>query len=114
MAELFSPLFDGFEGVEPERLEAPDNILCTLRCKPDAQQVVLHVLSRNYDKDKKRMAPLAEVKISFEEPSIRGTAEWARVLSYDAPEQRIPVRRKDGLTQITLPELRLWTLVVFD
>jgi hypothetical protein len=85
-----------------------------VRSKPDSQQIVLHVLNCNYDKDKKQMNPLAQVKISFEEPSMPNVRGQARILSYDAPEQRIDVQRRNGLTEITLPELKLWKLVIVD
>jgi len=60
------------------------------------------------------MNPLTQVQISFEEPSIPDVRGQARILSYDAPEQRIDVRRRNGLTEITLPELKLWKLVIID
>ena len=123
-----SQWFDGFQVVvsgtpfgELERLNAPKDVLCVVRRKPDSQQIVLHVLNCNYDKDKKRMNPLAQVKISFsrkgyfgEESSMPDVRGQARILSYDAPEQRIDVQRRNGLTEITLPELKLWKLVIID
>lgn len=109
-----SQWFDGFQVVELKRLNAPKDVLCVVKSKPDSQQIVLHVLNCNYDKDKKRMNPLAQVKISFEEPSMPDVRGQARILSYDAPEQRIDVQRRNGLTEITLPELKLWKLVIID
>jgi len=105
---------DGFQLVELKRLNAPNDVLCVVRCKPDSQQIVLHVLNCNYDKDKKRMNPLTQVQISFDEPSMPDVRGQARILSYDATEQRIDVRRRNGLTEITLPELKLWKLVIID
>ncbi len=116
-----SQWFDGFQVVEIERLNAPKDVLCVVRRKPDSQQIVLHVLNCNYDKDKKRMNPLAQAQISFsrkgyfvEESSMPDVRGQARILSYDAPEQRTDVQRRNGVTEITLPELKLWKLVIID
>lgn len=43
--------FDGFEPFELKRLNVPKNVLCTVRYKSDSQQIVLHVLNRNYNKE---------------------------------------------------------------
>ena len=37
----------------------------------------------------------------------------ARV-SYDAPEQKIPVGKQNSAIEITLPELTLWSLIMFE
>jgi hypothetical protein len=106
--------FDGFQAFEPQRLDVPKNVLCTVRRKPDSQRIVLHVLNRNYDKEKQRMNPLNQVKISFEKPSVPNAMEQARVLSYDAAERIIPVTKRDEMREIILPELKLWNMVVFE
>ena len=105
---------DGFEAVELKQLNAPENVLCTTRRKADSGQIVLHVLNRNYDKDSKRFNPLAQVKISFEKSAIANVARQATVASYDAPQQKIQVGKQNSAIEITLPELRLWSLVIFD
>ncbi len=38
----------------------------------------------------------------------------ATVASYDAPEQKIQVSKQNSAIEITLPELKLWSLVIFD
>jgi hypothetical protein len=77
-------------------------------------QIVLHVLNRNYDKDSKRFNPLAQVKISFEKSAIADVVKQATIVSYDAPEQKIQVSKQNSAIEITLPELKLWSLVIFD
>ena len=76
--------------------------------------MVLHVLNLGYDKDNRRIDPLAHVPISFKKSLIEDTLKQARILSYDAAPLTIQVKEKDGMRQITLPELRLWNLVVFE
>ena len=106
--------FDGFEAVELKQLNVAENVFCTARRRPDTGRIVLHVLNRNYDKDSKRFNPLAQVKISFEKSALKGVVNQATVASYDAKEQKIPVGRQNSAIEITIPELRLWTLVIFD
>jgi hypothetical protein len=105
---------DGFEAVELKQLNAPENVLCTARCKADSGQLVLHVLSRDYDRDGKSFNPLTQVKISFEKSAITDVVKQATIVSYDVPEQKIPVGKQDSAIEITLPELTLWSLVIFD
>jgi hypothetical protein len=105
---------DGFEAAELKKLNAPENVLCTTRRKADSGQIVLHVLNRNYDKDNKRFNPLAKVKISFEKSAISDVMRQAMVASYDAPVQRIPIVKQNSAIEIMLPELTLWSLVIFD
>ena len=105
---------DRVEAVELKQLNAPENVLCKARCKADSGQICLHVLNRNYDKDSKRFVPLAQVKISFEKSAIVDVVKQAMVVSYDAPEQKMPVGKKNSTIEITLPELRLWSLIIFD
>jgi hypothetical protein len=60
------------------------------------------------------MGPLAQTPISFKKSLIAEAVKQARILSYDAAPQTIPVKEQDGAKQIILPELKLWSLVVFE
>lgn len=106
--------FDDFEAVDAEAVSTPENVLCTVRRKADSSQVVMHVLNLSYDKDNKRMAPLAQTPISFKKSLIAEAVKQARILSFDAAPVTIPVKEQDGAKQIILPELKLWSLVVFE
>jgi len=106
--------FDDFEAVDAGVVNAPKNVLCTVRRKADSPQVVLHVLNLAYDKDNKRVRPVAPVKISFKSSLIEDAVRQARILSYDAVPRAIPVEEQDSTRQIILPELKLWSLVVFE
>ncbi len=106
--------FDGFEAVELKQLNTPQNVLCMVRGKLDSGQIVLHVLNCNYDKDRKRFNPLVQIKISFIKSSIVDAIKNATVVSYDAPEQKIPINKRNNTIEITLAELNLWNLVIFD
>jgi len=109
-----SQWFDDFEAIELKQLNVPESVLCTARRDADSGQVVLHVLNRNYGKDGKSFNPLAQVKISFQESAIPDAVKQATVASYDAPEQKTPVGRRNDTIEVTLPELKLWSLVIFD
>ncbi len=106
--------FDDFEAVDAGIVTAPKNVLCTVRRKGDSSQVVMHVVNLAYDKDNKRMSPVAAVKISFKKSLVGDTFKQARILSYDAVPRTIPVKEKDGMREIILPELELWSLVVLE
>lgn len=106
--------FDDFEAVDAAAVTAPENVLCTVRGKAGSSQVVLHVLNLSYDKDNKRMAPLAQTPISFKKSLIAEAVKQARILSFGAAPLTIPVEEQDGAKQIILPELKLWSLVVFE
>jgi hypothetical protein len=106
--------FDEFEGVDTAALDAPENVLCTVRRRADSSQVVLHVLNLDYDRDNKRMKPVDQVKIGFKKSLIPDVIERARILSYDSAPRTIPVKEQDGAKQIVLPELKIWSLVVFE
>ncbi len=107
-----SQWLDGFEAIESGQLKTPENVLCKARRNADTGQVVLHVLNLNYDKDAKRMKPLTQVQISFDNPAIANEVKQATIASFDAPEQMIPVGRQDETITITIPELNLWNLVI--
>jgi hypothetical protein len=109
-----SPWFDDFETVELKQLKAPENILCTARRRADSGQMVLHVLNRNYDMDRKHFDPSAQVKISFEKSAIANVPEQATIVSYNAPDQKITIYKQKNTIDITLPVLTLWSLVIFD
>ena len=106
--------FDGFEAVKLKQLNTPENVLCTARHNADSRQILLHVLNRNYDKDSKHFNLFEQVTISFEKPIIVDTLKEATLVSYDVPEHKIPVSKKNSTIEITLPELNLWSLVIFD
>ncbi|MFH1719341.1 MAG: hypothetical protein ABIF19_18465 [Planctomycetota bacterium] len=109
-----SEWFDGFEAIESGQLKTLENVLCKARCNADTGQVVLHVLNLNYDKDTKSMKPLTQVKISFKNLTIANEVKQATIACFNTPEQKIPVVRQDETIELTIPELNLWSLVIFD
>lgn len=108
--------FDGFEAADAKGLSAPRNVLCTVRRKTSGRgpATVVHVLNRNYDPAARRMKPAAGVKISL--PASLGPlgVRSARLLSYDAKAQTVPVAAAKQMLQIEIPELRLWVLVTLE
>lgn len=109
-----SPWLDNFETVELKQLKVPENVLCTTRRKANSGQIVLHVLNRNYDMDRKHFVPLGQVKISFEKSAIANIPKQATIVSYNAPDQKIAIYKQKNTIDITLPVLTLWSLVIFD
>jgi len=105
--------FDGFEAVNMEAGRTA-NVLVTVRRNDVSNRVVLHVLNRDYDAQAKCMKPLANVQVSIDPTLVPPTQNSARLLSYDRPPAQADLVRGGNALRVRLPELRLWTLVVFE
>ncbi|HUU09410.1 MAG TPA: hypothetical protein VM431_02585 [Phycisphaerae bacterium] len=105
--------FDGFEPTDAGGITVPENVLCTVRRKGEKGPIVLHLVNRDYDAQARRMRPAKDV-------SIKGLSTLAnkggrvRLLAYDAEPETVETSTEGGTTQIKVPELRLWTLVVIE
>ena len=108
--------FDGFEAVEGQsHMPAmPENVLATIRKKSGSNQVVLHLLNRNYDPATKRVKALSNVEVSLDRAWVSPTKSYAMLLSYDKPPQQIDLAQQAAALRLRIPELRLWTLVVLE
>jgi hypothetical protein len=108
--------FDGFEAVESKgRTPAvPANVLVTVRKNSRTNQVVLHLLNRDYDTAAKRTRAMSNVDVSLDKALISPTKLYARLLSYDAPPQQVDLVQEADVLRLRLPELRLWTLVILE
>lgn len=108
--------FDGFETVETKEHKpgAPAHVLVTVRKNRSANQVVLHVLNRDYDSQTKTMKPQANVAVSVPKSLASPTKPQARLLSYDKPSQQVDVMQGADRLTVRVPELRLWTLIVLE
>ena len=102
--------FDGFEGADVGAITAPPTVLCVARRKGASGPVVLHLVNRDYDAEAKRMRPMKNVSLM----GFSTLGGRARLLSYDAEPQGLKTWTEGGATQIKLPELRLWSLVVIE
>jgi hypothetical protein len=108
--------FDGFGTVEikDHKPGAPANVLVTIRKNSKTNQVVLHVLNRDYDAQTKTMRPLANVEVSLEKSLAAPTKPQARLLSYDQPPQQVDLVQEADTLRVRIPELHLWTLAVLQ
>jgi hypothetical protein len=108
--------FDGFEAldIKDHQPTAPANVLVAVRRNSVTRQVVLHVLNRDYDPQAQRMKPLTNVEVSLDKTALASRQPFARLLSYDRPEQQVELGQDAGTVRVRLPELRLWTLVVIQ
>jgi len=108
--------FDGFEAaaVKDHKPGVPANVLVTVRKKSGSNQVVLHVLNRDYDPQAKSIKPLSNVEVSLDKTLISPTKPMAKLLSYDKPPQQVDLVQKGDTLSVRIPELRLWTLVVLE
>jgi hypothetical protein len=108
--------FDGFEAVEfKDHVPAvPANVLVTVRKNGASNQVVLHLLNRDYDPAMKSMKPMSNVEVSLDKALISPAKPYAKCLSYDAPPQQVDLVQEADTIRLRLPELRLWTLAILE
>ena len=108
--------FDGFEtlDVKDHKPGAPANVLVMVRKNDKSNQVVLHVINRNYDAQSKVTKPLANGAVSLDKALFSPTKSTATLLSYDRPPQQVDVVRRADELAVRIPELKLWTLVVLE
>ncbi len=108
--------FDGFEAVDVKdhKPGAPANVLVTVRKNSVSNQIVLHVLNRDYDAGIKSMKPLSNVEVSLDKSLISATKPQAKLLSYNGPAQQAELVQNAGTVAVRIPELKLWTLVVLE
>jgi hypothetical protein len=108
--------FDGFEAVpmkDPVR-GVPADVLVTVRGKGGSGQIVLHVLNRAYNPQTKSVKVLSNVEFSVAGTLMASAKPRATLLSYDKPPQQVDLVREGDTLGLTIPELRLWTLVVLE
>ena len=101
-------LFDDYDSADASGVTAAPQTHCTLRRKGDA--AVVHVLNRDYQAQGDRFEPKTAVTVSIPKSAL-GSARKATVLSFDADEVEIPLRVGEKTVELTLPELRLWSLI---
>ncbi|MCL5281734.1 MAG: hypothetical protein M1376_17690 [Planctomycetes bacterium] len=124
--EAYAPLYrfiranagclDGFEAIDVKdhKPTAPANVLVTVRKNSASNQIVLHVLNRDYDAGTKSIKPLPNVDVSLDKSLISAAQPQAKLLSYDRPPQQVDLIQNAGTVRVRIPELKLWTLVVLE
>jgi hypothetical protein len=108
--------FDGFEAVDTRNHKpgVPANVLVTVRKNSGTNQVVLHVLNRDYDPQAKSMKPHSNVEVSLTKALIAPTKLYAKLLSFDKAPQQVDLVQEADKVSVRIPELKLWTLVVLE
>jgi hypothetical protein len=130
--EAYAPLYrfiranaEWFDGFEAEDIKAgtgnreqgtgkeSQNIIITARRKAPGGPLVLHLVNRDYDAEAKRIRPAKDVTVTLP-AGLAGKGGRARILSYDTEPLSVDVSIEGGATQIKVPEIRLWALVVVE
>jgi len=108
--------FDGFEAVDikDHQPDTAANVLVTVRKKSGSNQVVLHVLNRDYGSEARSMRLLSNVEVSVEKSLVSPTKPQATLLSYDKPPEQVDLVEDADTISVRIPELRLWTLAVLE
>ena len=128
--------FDGFEAVDDEGLsvtspvglaaqlagrvpsgqpvaKSTPSVIVAARRKAPGGPVVVHLVNRDYDAEARRIRPAKDVTVALP-AALAGKSGRARVLSYDAEPLSVELRADGTATQIKVPELRLWALVIVE
>ena len=110
--------FDGYSAVEHAEIAAPEGVVCTAREKPGAPPVV-HVVNTRYVPRSEgprlhdHVPPGRDVPITLP-AALAGDATQATLLSYDADPQTVPLRAEGAKVSLQVPEVRIWTMIIFE
>jgi hypothetical protein len=106
--------FDGFDTLPAENVTAPENIHFTLRRNHKNKRTVIHLLNKNYDKQKKLFTPLESVEVTLPAALFKTTPANITAVSPFDTAQSLPLQKQNDNLTITLPKLNLWTLIIFE
>jgi len=97
--------FDGCEAVDVTdgKVESAANVLVTVRKRGESNQVVLHVLDRDYDSETKSMRFLLNVEVSVDKSLVSPRKSRAWLLSYDKPPQSVDLVEDANTVRIRMP-----------
>jgi len=97
----------------PQPLAAGERVWVMPRQRSDGALVV-HVLNLDYDGDGDRIAPARNVCVRLPAGLSTFRTGTAIVHSFDAGPVKVPLTATDAGLELTLPELRLWAIVLID
>jgi hypothetical protein len=118
--EEFAPIYhfirdqakylDGFEPFAGIELKFPDGIVGAIR--RNGGRTVVHLLNLDYDAKSGRVRERENVQLLLP-ASVVGEAVQARFLSYALEPMDVPLIKGEVETQLTLPSVPIWSLLVF-
>jgi hypothetical protein len=106
--------FDGFVHFHIESITTPQNVHFTLRTNPQNGITVIHLLNKNYDKEKKLFSPLHSVEITLPALLLRTSPENITAISPFDTKQTLTLKKQNDNVTITIPKLSLWTILIFE
>ena len=81
--------------------------------KKDEKPAVIHLYNRNYDAATKDFVPCTSLTLRFSDAIFSGKVwKTATLISPEAPDQIVTVERDTQGFRVSIPSLKLWTLVV--
>lgn len=107
-------LFDGHETSSAEGVDLPDSLRVAIRSNPETGSRVAHIVNLNYAPDTDSMTPARSVSVRFPESMNLSGATQVRIVSYDAEEVTVPVKRSKGYLEVVVPEVRIWSIVLMQ
>ena len=122
--ESYAPLYrfvrsnaqwlDDMDRAEVEGVQSPPEVLVKARRRGEGFPAVLHVLNLDYDQASMTMKPKKDVELVLPSCLAPEACLSAKVLSYDADPQEVPLLHGENEVRILLPSLRLWSLVILQ
>jgi len=103
-------------GVNPIQVSSPGPVFVTPRVKATSEEtaMAIHLVNRQYDGEKDKMAPLTNVTISVAAEILPGPVEAcrsAKIHSYGKEDLVVVVKPEGKNLVIPIPELDLWSVV---
>ena len=73
--------------------------------------LLIHLLNLDYSPEGDRVSPRSDLAVTL--PDYGSTiAPTANVYAYDAEPVSVPIHRANGMISLTVPELRIWAVLV--
>jgi hypothetical protein len=119
--EEFAPIYhfirdqagwlDGFEQVEGIELKVPEGVLCTVR--RNGARTVLHLLNLDYDATAGQVREKTNLTLAIPN-SVMGGASTALILTSSAEPVELPLAKRKGELELTIPSLATWSLLALE
>jgi hypothetical protein len=106
--------FDGFDTLPAENVTVPQNVHFTIRKNPQNRTTVIHLLNKNYDKQQKNFTPLESIEITLPPSLLKTPPENVTAVSPFDTTQSLPLKKQNDKLTITIPNLKLWTLLIIE
>lgn len=104
---------DVLEKGNPQPLQAGDNAWIFPRCRTDGLNVA-HVINTAYNSKTGKIRKQKDLTITIPESLFKRNFDTATIYALDSEPVKAPVACAGGMMSVTLPELTIWSIIVFE